>query len=138
MVQLRRLGAGEPKVIELAYTNPGTDVKELVKIDSEEGITKAINDATHIVAGPGLQIKNVLMELKVCSPDVPDLTVLDLPGITHVPMGDQPKDIFGHLKALYHEYCKGIYSKKHTDNHFSASLLNSGHTGPLLPMVRRP
>lgn len=97
--------------------DPDTDERVVVTIASEEGIAAAISDATLVVAGEGQQIKNVLMELTVCSPEVPDLTVLDLPGITHVPMGDQPKDIFVQVKALYDAYCTGkhlLYSSTTT------------------------
>uniref|UniRef100_A0A8C5LE59 Uncharacterized protein n=1 Tax=Jaculus jaculus TaxID=51337 RepID=A0A8C5LE59_JACJA len=43
--------------------------------------------------GKGLQISHNLIDLEVRSPRVPDLTLIDLPGITRVPVGNQPADI---------------------------------------------
>jgi replication fork clamp-binding protein CrfC len=34
------------------------------------------------------------------------MTLVDLPGITRVPVGDQPSDIEGRLRAMILEYVK--------------------------------
>lgn len=64
-------------------------------------------DATEIVAGPGKQIVNSLLILRITKPDVPDLTLIDLPGITRVPKHDQSSNIFDTIKELYDEHCAG-------------------------------
>lgn len=40
------------------------------------------------------------IHLKVFGPKVLNLTLVDLPGITKVPVGDQPEDIEGQIHAL--------------------------------------
>eukprot|EP00871_Galdieria_phlegrea_P003221 jgi/Galph1/38/GphlegSOOS_G4856.1 len=44
------------------------------------------------------------INLKVYSPNVVDLTVVDLPGLTKVPVGDQPADIEKLLRAMIMSY----------------------------------
>lgn len=38
-------------------------------------------------------ISGIPIHLKICSPNVVNLTLIDLPGMTKVPVGDQPTDI---------------------------------------------
>lgn len=45
------------------------------------------------IAGEGMGISHELISLEVSSPHVPDLTLIDLPGITRVAVGNQPLDI---------------------------------------------
>lgn len=45
------------------------------------------------IAGEGMGISHELISLEVSSPHVPDLTLIDLPGITRVAVGNQPHDI---------------------------------------------
>lgn len=47
----------------------------------------------NVIAGVGLGISDKLISLDVSSPHVPDLTLIDLPGITRVAVGNQPADI---------------------------------------------
>lgn len=58
----------------------------------------ALFTAQDIVAGPRGAISGQLISLEVRSPDVPDLTLIDLPGIARVAVGDQPKDIGDQVK----------------------------------------
>lgn len=44
--------------------------------------------------------------LTVYSSDCPDLTIIDLPGMTRVAQGDQPKDIGEKIKNMVVNYCK--------------------------------
>ena len=46
------------------------------------------------------------INLKIYSPDVLDLTVIDLPGLTKKPIGDQPEDIEARLEQMIFEYIK--------------------------------
>lgn len=50
------------------------------------------------MAGTGGAISAELISLEIWSPDVPDLTLIDLPGIARVAVGDQPKDIGEQVK----------------------------------------
>jgi hypothetical protein len=71
-----------------------------VKIDDEHGISEAIDKATIEVAGNCKGVKNVPLTLVVKKRNVPDLTMVDLPGITRVPVGDQPKDIYEQVSGM--------------------------------------
>ncbi|GJZ73140.1 dynamin-related protein 4C-like protein [Tanacetum coccineum] len=79
---------------------------EKVKIDGEHGISEAIDKATIEVAGNCKGVKNVPLTLVVKKRNVPDLTMVDLPGITRVPVGDQPKDIYEQVSGMIMEYIK--------------------------------
>lgn len=45
------------------------------------------------MAGVGLGISDELISLEIASPDVPDLTLIDLPGIARVAVKGQPENI---------------------------------------------
>ena len=45
------------------------------------------------MAGVGVGISDDLISLEIASPDVPDLTLIDLPGITRVAVKGQPENI---------------------------------------------
>lgn len=49
--------------------------------------------AQNKLAGNTVGICDELITLEISSPDVCDLTLIDLPGITRVPVQDQPEDI---------------------------------------------
>lgn len=49
--------------------------------------------AQNVLAGDGVGICDELISLEITSPDVCDLTLIDLPGITRVPVKGQPEDI---------------------------------------------
>ncbi|KAL0152845.1 hypothetical protein M9458_051850, partial [Cirrhinus mrigala] len=52
------------------------------------------------LAGKGVGICDELITLEVMSPDVCDLTLIDLPGIARVPVKGQPEDIGKQIKRL--------------------------------------
>lgn len=56
-------------------------------------VRKEIEDETDRITGPNKGIANVPINLRVYSPNVLNLTLIDLPGMTKVPVGDQPADI---------------------------------------------
>jgi len=49
--------------------------------------------AQNKLAGKGVGISDDLISLEISSPDVPDLTLIDLPGITRVAVKGQPENI---------------------------------------------
>ncbi|KAI3755859.1 hypothetical protein L1987_55668 [Smallanthus sonchifolius] len=77
-----------------------------VKIIDESQISEAISQATVEIAGNYKGISNVPMTLVVKKKGVPDLTMVDLPGITRVPIGDQPEDIYEQISGMIMEYIK--------------------------------
>ncbi|XP_049935890.1 dynamin-related protein 4C-like [Nymphaea colorata] len=71
---------------------------------SEEDIADDIVVATEEVAGDGKSISNTPLTLVVRKRGMPDLTMIDLPGITRVPVHGQPEDIYEQIAGLIMEY----------------------------------
>ncbi|KAG5577044.1 hypothetical protein H5410_057178 [Solanum commersonii] len=70
-----------------------TDTIELnAETEREVGVNKGVSDK---------QIR-----LKIFSPNVLDITLVDLPGITKVPVGDQPSDIEARIRTMIMSYIK--------------------------------
>lgn len=44
--------------------------------------------------------------MKIYSPNVLDITLIDLPGITRVPVGDQPSDIEARIRTMIMKYIR--------------------------------
>lgn len=65
-----------------------------------EEVRQEIENETLRIAGSNKGISSVPISLKIHSPHVLDLTVVDLPGVTKVPIGDQPADIEKQTKEL--------------------------------------
>ncbi|XP_018584097.2 interferon-induced GTP-binding protein Mx-like isoform X2 [Scleropages formosus] len=63
-------------------------------------VEKHVRQAQDELAGEGVGISDELISLEIMSPDVCDLTLIDLPGIARVPVGDQPEDIADQIKNL--------------------------------------
>jgi len=49
-------------------------------------------------------INRLPIHLKIFSPNVLNLTLVDLPGLTKIPIGDQPTDIEKQIRSLVVEY----------------------------------
>ncbi|XP_038616145.1 interferon-induced GTP-binding protein Mx1-like isoform X2 [Tachyglossus aculeatus] len=69
-------------------------------------VEREIHQAQDTMAGTGVSISEELITLEINSPNVPDLTLIDLPGITRVAVGNQPHDIGKKIKSLIHKYIK--------------------------------
>ena len=69
-----------------------------------EKIREEIENETARVVGKGKGISRVPINLKVYSPHVLNLTLVDLPGMTRVPVGDQPPDIEHQIRKMLMEY----------------------------------
>ncbi|KAG8374967.1 hypothetical protein BUALT_Bualt10G0050700 [Buddleja alternifolia] len=72
----------------------------------EEHIADAITCATDEVAGQGKGISNNPLTLIVKKNGVSDLTMVDLPGITRVPVHGQPEDIYEQISNIIMEFIK--------------------------------
>ena len=79
---------------------PGETFTKFSKIRDE------IEAETNRGAGSGKSISNVPIRLKIVSPHVLTMTLVDLPGITRVPVGNQPKDIEQRIRSMIMEYIK--------------------------------
>ncbi|KAF8391998.1 hypothetical protein HHK36_022338 [Tetracentron sinense] len=73
---------------------------------NETHVAEAINMATNEIAGNGKGISNTPLTLVVKKKGVPDLTMVDLPGITRVPVHGQPEDIYEQISSIIMEYIK--------------------------------
>uniref|UniRef100_A0A672NMS3 Interferon-induced GTP-binding protein Mx-like n=1 Tax=Sinocyclocheilus grahami TaxID=75366 RepID=A0A672NMS3_SINGR len=71
-----------------------------------------VRRAQNMLAGDGVGICDDLISLEITSPDVCDLTLIDLPGITRVPVKGQPEDIGDQIRRLILKFT----SKKETIN----------------------
>ncbi|XP_059488325.1 dynamin-1-like protein [Neocloeon triangulifer] len=73
--------------------------KDKVYTDFEE-IRKEIDNETDRIAGSKKGISVEPIRLKIFSNRVVNLTLVDLPGLTKVPVGEQPEDIEAQIKDL--------------------------------------
>lgn len=67
-------------------------------------IRREIEEDTARVAGSDKGISRQPIHLRIYSPRVVNLTLVDLPGITKIPVGDQPADIEHQVRQLVLEY----------------------------------
>ncbi|KAJ6704449.1 DYNAMIN-RELATED PROTEIN [Salix viminalis] len=98
IMRLQHHSATEP---ELSLEFNGKTVRT-----SEAEIAAAITLATDEIAGSGKGISHVPLTLVVKKKGVPDLTMVDLPGITRVPVHGQPENIYEQIAGIIMEYIK--------------------------------
>ncbi|EME48584.1 hypothetical protein DOTSEDRAFT_67583 [Dothistroma septosporum NZE10] len=67
-------------------------------------VKREIENETARIAGNNKGINRQPINLKIYSPHVLSLTLVDLPGLTKVPIGDQPTDIEKQTRNLISEY----------------------------------
>ncbi|KAK1401891.1 Dynamin-related protein 4C [Heracleum sosnowskyi] len=72
----------------------------------EMNVAVAIEMATEVIAGNGKGISHTPLTLVVKKKGVPDLTMVDLPGITRVPVHGQPENIYEQISGIIMEYIK--------------------------------
>ncbi|KAG9511385.1 Dynamin, partial [Fragariocoptes setiger] len=70
------------------------------KFTDFDAIRKEIEDETDRATGNNKGISPVPISLRVHSPHVLNLTLIDLPGLTKVPVGDQPPDIEHQIREM--------------------------------------
>ncbi|CAN7132743.1 unnamed protein product [Brassica rapa subsp. narinosa] len=69
-------------------------------------IRREIEAETNRLAGDNKGVSAKQIRLKIYSPNVLDITLVDLPGITKVPVGDQPTDIEAQIRTMILSYIK--------------------------------
>lgn len=105
-----------PIILQLIYTpilninTPSTygkflHTKDQVFVDFSD-IRKEIERKTDEIAGSGKCVVDDPINLKIFSPKVLNLTLVDLPGITKLPVQDQPEDIEDRIRNLCIKYGK--------------------------------
>ncbi|RYP44005.1 hypothetical protein DL768_009490 [Monosporascus sp. mg162] len=99
--------------LHAAYRNPNqarrSEWAEFQHIPSRKftdfgDVKREIEAETSRVAGNNKGINRQPINLKIYSPHVLNLTLVDLPGLTKVPIGDQPPDIEKQTRTLISEY----------------------------------
>eukprot|EP01116_Phalansterium_solitarium_P023937 TRINITY_DN8617_c0_g1_i1.p1 TRINITY_DN8617_c0_g1~~TRINITY_DN8617_c0_g1_i1.p1 ORF type:complete len:764 (-),score=155.95 TRINITY_DN8617_c0_g1_i1:185-2476(-) len=88
---------------------PGVEWGEFLHKPSEmfydfDKIREEIERETDRMTGSNKGISSVPINLKIYSPHVLNLTLVDLPGITKVPVGDQPPDIEVQIRRMVRTY----------------------------------
>ena len=84
-LRLCHLTSGEPWAV--------FEEKKGQKFTDFNKVRETIESLTDEVCKKDKNIKDIPIVLNVYSQTCPDLTLVDLPGVTRVPIGDQPKDI---------------------------------------------
>ncbi|XP_049893069.1 interferon-induced GTP-binding protein Mx isoform X3 [Epinephelus moara] len=74
------------------------------EIEDPSDVENKIREAQDEMAGVGVGISDDLISLEIASPDVPDLTLIDLPGIARVAVKGQPEDIGKQIKGLIQRF----------------------------------
>ncbi|CAM6129770.1 unnamed protein product [Calypogeia fissa] len=102
VLRLERCRDADESSITISYNE-----NQLSKVIREDDIKSEVDAATNALAGTG---KGVVTEGKISlhirKPDAPDLTMIDLPGITRVPVHGQPDNIYDQIKAMIQKYLK--------------------------------
>ncbi|PIN07241.1 Vacuolar sorting protein VPS1, dynamin [Handroanthus impetiginosus] len=98
-----------PLIMRL-QNNPNPDPELFLEFNEkiiptdEEKIADDISIATEEIAGKGKAISGNPLTLIVKKKGVPDLTMVDLPGITRVPVHGQPEDIYEQISKIIMEF----------------------------------
>jgi len=98
-----------PLILQLKNISKGKEWAEFNHLPKQRfedfaRVQEEIEIETARIAGTNKGISSEPIILKIFSPNVIDLTLVDLPGLVKNPVGDQPKDIEAKVKSLIVEY----------------------------------
>ncbi|XP_043928897.1 interferon-induced GTP-binding protein Mx3-like [Protopterus annectens] len=82
----------------LSYKDIATEVSEALEVETN------VRKSQNAMAGSGKGISDKLISLEIESDNVPDLTLIDLPGIARVAVQGQPYDIGEQIKKLIRKF----------------------------------
>ncbi|XP_063796054.1 dynamin-3 isoform X2 [Pseudophryne corroboree] len=74
------------------------------KFSDFDEVRQEIESETERTTGTNKGISSIPINLKIFSPNVLNLTLIDLPGITKVPVGDQPADIESQIREMIMQF----------------------------------
>ncbi|XP_007531815.1 dynamin-1-like protein isoform X8 [Erinaceus europaeus] len=95
----KRKTSGEENGVEAEEWGKFLHTKNKLYTDFDE-IRQEIESETERISGSNKGVSPEPIHLKIFSPNVVNLTLVDLPGMTKVPVGDQPKDIELQIREL--------------------------------------
>ncbi|KAM9253703.1 interferon-induced GTP-binding protein Mx1-like [Dugong dugon] len=98
VLKLKKLVHEDKWMGKVSYKDLEMDLSDPLQVEEE------VNKAQNVIAGEGMGISHELINLEISSPNVPDLTLIDLPGIARVAVGNQPADIGQQIKSLIKQY----------------------------------
>ena len=75
-----------------------------MKVKNMDNLPQKIVDITNKLAGRGGQVLDSPIHVKVVSPDGPSMTLIDLPGITHLSLNEEQEDIHSATVDLVKKY----------------------------------
>lgn len=98
-----------PLVLQLHKTDGGAEHAEFLHAPKKRftdfaAVRKEIADETDRITGKSKQISNVPIHLSVYSPNVVNLTLIDLPGLTKVAVEGQPETIVEDIEMMVRSY----------------------------------
>jgi dynamin 1-like protein len=104
VLQLKRIGNSNQQI-----ENEAVEYGEFLHKKGERyydfaRIREEIESQTSKIAGDNKNISDIPISLTIYSPSVVDLTMVDLPGITKVPIKGQPHDIEEQIKKITYRY----------------------------------
>ncbi|KAJ8246756.1 hypothetical protein GJAV_G00255050 [Gymnothorax javanicus] len=97
-LKMKRLKEDEAWRGKISYSDRTEDILDPADV---EGM---IREAQDLMAGVGVGISDDLISLEISSPGVPDLTLIDLPGIARVAVKGQPENIGDQIKRLIRKF----------------------------------
>ncbi|XP_023370481.1 dynamin-1-like protein [Otolemur garnettii] len=95
----KRKTTGEENGVDAEEWGKFLHTKNKLYTDFDE-IRQEIENETERISGSNKGVSPEPIHLKIFSPSVVNLTLVDLPGMTKVPVGDQPKDIELQIREL--------------------------------------
>ncbi|GBG24626.1 Dynamin [Hondaea fermentalgiana] len=119
-----------PLVLQLYHSDGKEEYAEFLHVPNKkftdfDEVRREIETETERETGKNKGVSNKAIRLKVFSPNVLNLTLVDLPGITKVPVGDQPGNIEELIRNMCLEYISNPLSIILAVSPANADLANS-------------
>jgi interferon-induced GTP-binding protein Mx len=73
-------------------------------LNSPDEVPAYIERATNMLAGPGKGVSDAIISMRIRSPEAPDLTLIDLPGIVHSVEKHQSDEVIAFVENLIKKY----------------------------------
>ncbi|KAG4170519.1 hypothetical protein ERO13_A12G152250v2 [Gossypium hirsutum] len=102
-----------PLVLQLHKTESGTEYAEFLHAPKKRftdfvAVRKEIADETDRITGKTKQISNIPIHLSIYSPNVVNLTLIDLPGLTKVAVEGQSETIVEDIENMVRTYVEKV------------------------------